>query len=105
MSSSYKPYRLLVGLNVTIMITCDTLVYKVFDLYQFKITASGMIFSLCFLFSSILTEVYGYRMAVRSVWIMVFCQSVYVMLLYVSSVIQVGNYPISSSYYALHHEF
>ncbi|MCS3432543.1 uncharacterized PurR-regulated membrane protein YhhQ (DUF165 family) [Klebsiella sp. BIGb0407] len=45
------------------MITCDTLVYKVFDIYQFKITASGIIFSLCFLISTILAEVYGYRMA------------------------------------------
>lgn len=40
-----------VGLTVTIMITCDTLVYKVFDIYGFKITASGIVFSLCFLIS------------------------------------------------------
>lgn len=63
MNSSYKLYGFFVGLTVTIMITCDTLVYKVFDIYQFKITASGIIFSLCFLISTILAEVYGYRMA------------------------------------------
>jgi hypothetical protein len=39
--SGYKLYGLFVGLTVTIMIVCDTLVYKVIDIYGFKITASG----------------------------------------------------------------
>lgn len=105
MNTSYKLYGLFVGLTVTIMITCDTLVYKIFDIYQFKITASGIIFSLCFLISTVLAEVYGYRMAVRSIWIMVFCQSIYVILLYICSITQKDNYPISPHYYALYHDF
>jgi len=105
MDTSYKFYGLLTGLAVTIMITCDTLVYKVFDIYQLKITASGIIFSLCFLISTILAEVYGYRLAVRTVWIMVFCQTIYVILLNICSLIQTDRYPISSHYYALYHEF
>jgi len=105
MDTSYKFYGLLTGLAVTIMITCDTLVYKVFDIYQLKITASGIIFSLCFLISTILAEVYGYRLAIRTVWIMVFCQTIYVILLNICSIIQTDRYPISSHYYALYHEF
>lgn len=105
MNSSYKLYGLFVGLMVTIMITCDTLVYKVFDIYQLKITASGIIFSLCFLISTVLAEVYGYRMAVKSIWIMVFCQSIYVILLYLCAIIQTDNYPTSPHYYALYHDF
>lgn len=105
MNSSYKLYGLFVGLMVTIMITCDTLVYKVFDIYQLKITASGIIFSLCFLISTVLAEVYGYRMAVRSIWIMVFCQSIYVILLYLCAITQTDNYPTAPHYYALYHDF
>lgn len=105
MKSSYKLYGLFVGLMVTIMITCDTLVYKTFNIYQFKITASGIIFSICFLISTILAEVYGYRMAIRSIWIMVFCQSVYVILLYLCSTTQISNNPISLHYYNLYHDF
>ena len=69
MQGNLKLYGLFVGLTVTIMITCDTLVYKVFDIYGFKITASGIVFSLCFLISTLLTEVYGYSRARRVIWV------------------------------------
>ncbi|MDN0030912.1 VUT family protein, partial [Serratia marcescens] len=91
MQGNLKLYGLFVGLTVTIMITCDTLVYKVFDIYGFKITASGIVFSLCFLISTLLTEVYGYKLSVRAIWIMVFCQSLYVIILNLSAVIQPEN--------------
>ncbi|MGL9724186.1 VUT family protein [Sodalis sp. (in: enterobacteria)] len=103
--TNYKLYGLFVGLTVTIMITCDTLVYKTLDIYGLKITASGIIFSLCFLFSTILTEVYGYKLSVRAVWIMVFCQSIYVVLLNLAAVIQADNSDISRNYYTLYYEF
>lgn len=105
MQGNLKLYGLFVGLTVTIMITCDTLVYKVFDVYGFKITASGIVFSLCFLISTLLTEVYGYKLSVRAVWIMVLCQTLYVVILNVSSVIQPNNNTIASNYYYLYHEF
>ena len=50
MQSDLKLYGLFVGLNVTIMITCDALVFKVYGIGGFKITESGVIFSFCFLF-------------------------------------------------------
>lgn len=105
MRSDLKLYGLFVGLNVTIMVTCDTLVYKVYEIGDFKITASGIVFSFCFLFSTLLTEVYGYRLAVRSIWIMVFCQSLYVLLLNINALIQIDNNDISRNYYQLYHDF
>lgn len=77
--SSYKLYSFLTGLTVTIMITCDTLVFKVLNFYSLKITASGIIFSLCFVLLTLLTEVYGYKLATKATWIMIFCQSIYVL--------------------------
>lgn len=105
MQGNLKLYGLFVGLTVTIMITCDTLVYKVFDVYGFKITASGIVFSLCFLISTLLTEVYGYKLSVRAIWIMVICQSLYVMIIYVAAIIQPEENAIASGYYFLYHEF
>lgn len=105
MQGNLKLYGLFVGLTVTIMITCDTLVYKIFDIYGFKITASGIVFSLCFLISTLLTEVYGYKLSVRAIWIMVFCQSLYVIILNLSAVIQPENNDIATHYYSLYHEF
>lgn len=103
--TQYRLYGFFVGLNVTIMITCDTLVYKVFDIGGFFITASGIIFSLCFLISTLLTEVYGYRLAIRSVWIMVICQTIYVLLLNLTSVLQYDKNEISKGYYLLYGDF
>lgn len=105
MQCNYKLYGFFVGLTVTIMITCDTLVYKVFDVYGFKITASGIVFSLCFLISALITEVYGYKLSVRAIWIMVLCQSLYVLILNVSSIIQPVNNSIATNYFSLYHDF
>lgn len=101
----YKLYGLIVGLTVTIMIVCDTLVYKALDIYGFKITASGIIFSLCYLLSTISTEVYGYKLGGRTVWIIVICQTVFVLLINVAAIIQVDQNTIAKNYYALFNEF
>ncbi|SMG61905.1 VUT family protein [Cedecea sp. NFIX57] len=105
MNNDFKLYGFFVGLLVTIMITCDTLVYKVYSVYGLKITASGVIFSLCFLISTILTEVYGYKLSVRSIWIMVICQTFYVVALNLSSIIQMDYNEISQRYYLMYHDF
>ncbi|SQC92133.1 Uncharacterized ACR, YhhQ family COG1738 [Cedecea neteri] len=105
MNNDFKLYGFFVGLLVTIMITCDTLVYKVYSVYDLKITASGVIFSLCFLISTILTEVYGYKLSVRSIWIMVICQTFYVVALNLSSIIQMDYNEISRRYYLMYHDF
>jgi uncharacterized PurR-regulated membrane protein YhhQ (DUF165 family) len=101
----YKLYGFFIGLTVTIMITCDTLVYRVFDIFGLNITASGIIFSLCFLISTIMTEVYGYRLSVINIWIVVFCQSLFVSLIYLSSIIQPDYNNISAGYNFLFQDF
>lgn len=104
MNLTYKYYGLFVGLNVTIMITCDTLVYKTIDIFQLKITASGIIFSLAFIFSTLITEVYGYKLAARSIWIMMICQTVYVLLLNIICHIDSDNNSFSKSYYIIYND-
>lgn len=105
MQNNYKLYGLFVGLTVTIMISCDTLVYKVFDIFTLKITASGIIFSLCYLLSTITTEVYGYKLGGRIVWIIILCQSLFVALVNISSVFQINLNVISQNYHELFGQF
>lgn len=101
----FKYDAFFMALSVTIMITCDVLVYKTLDFYGFKITFSGILFSFYFLLSTIQTEVYGYRQGVKTVWMMVFCQSLFVMLIFIASQTQPNNNPISKNFYALFGEF
>ena len=90
---------------VTIMITCDTLVYKIIDFYGFKLTASGIIFSMCYLISTITTEVYGYKKGVRIIWIMLLCQTFYVVAINSAAIVQRHNNEVAGHYHELFHEF
>ncbi|MDE9459994.1 VUT family protein [Xenorhabdus bovienii] len=103
--SKFKYDSLFISLSVTIMITCDVLVYKTLDFYDFKITFSGILFSFYFLISTIQTEVYGYRQGVKTVWIMVLCQSIFVMVIFVASHMQPENNQISMNFKSLFGEF
>ncbi|WP_237387225.1 VUT family protein [Xenorhabdus sp. Sc-CR9] len=87
------------------MITCDVLVYKTLDFDGFKITFSGILFSFYFLISTIQTEVYGYRQGVKTVWIMVLCQSIFVMVIFAASHTQPENNEISMNFRSLFGEF
>ncbi|POZ61427.1 hypothetical protein C2I19_13700 [Chromobacterium alticapitis] len=87
------------------MVVCDSLVYKTLDIYSLKITASGIVFSLCYLLSTISTEVYGYKLGGRTVWILVGCQTFFVLIINLFSLLQPDNNAISKQYYLLFHEF
>ncbi len=104
-STKFKYDSLFISLSVTIMITCDVLVYKTLDFDGFKITFSGILFSFYFLISTIQTEVYGYRQGVKTVWIMVLCQSIFVMVIFAASHTQPENNEISMNFRSLFGEF
>ncbi|MHA6833868.1 VUT family protein [Ralstonia pseudosolanacearum] len=101
----YKLYGLIVGLSVAIMIVCDALIYKTVDIHGLKITGSGIVFSLNFLLSTIATEVYGYRLGGRTVWVFVSCQTVFVILINVFSIIQPEGNELAKAYYFLFHDY
>ncbi|WP_340619808.1 VUT family protein [Xenorhabdus siamensis] len=104
-NSNFKYNSLFISLSVTIMITCDVLVYKTLDFYGLKITFSGILFSFYFLISTVQTEVYGYRQGVKTVWIMVLCQSIFVMVIFIASHTQPENNQISMNFKSLFGEF
>lgn len=74
-------YGLMIGFSITIMMSCDTLAFKVIHIYSFDFAASGLIYSLNFMLSSIITEVYGYNLAGRVIWVQLICHFLFIGLI------------------------
>lgn len=76
---SLKLYAVFIGLTVIIMAMCDTLIFKVIDIFGYDFAASGIIYSFSFFIASIMTEVYGYKLAGRVVWIQFLCHILFIL--------------------------
>lgn len=87
--SNFKYYGLLVGFLVSILITCDALSFKVINLFGYDLAATGILFSFSFPVAAIATEVYGYKLAVRIVWIQICSQAFFIVL--VSGIIRLSS--------------
>lgn len=53
---------------IVINITADVIAYRFYHLGHFVISASGLIYPLCFCITDSITEVYGYSMARKVIW-------------------------------------
>jgi uncharacterized integral membrane protein (TIGR00697 family) len=94
----------MVGLHVTVMAICGVMIYKVLDFHGFKIAEAGIIFSLACLLSTISTEVYGYKLGGRLIWIALICQTIFLLCVYIGSIIQRNENSISQQYFSLFHQ-
>ena len=61
------------------MLICDALAFKVISIYGYGFAASGLIFPLGFLLASIITEVYGFTLAGRIIWVQMLCQASFIL--------------------------
>jgi len=73
-----KLYGVFVGLTIMIMAMCDTLAFKIVNINGYDFAASGLIYSFSFFLASIMTEVYGYKLAGRIIWIQYLCHILFV---------------------------
>lgn len=73
-----KLYGFLLGLMITILLICDALAFKAVSIYGYDFAASGLIFPLGFLLASIITEVYGFTLAGRIIWVQLMCQALFI---------------------------
>lgn len=74
-----KLYTPLIGLMITILLICDALAFKVVSIYGYDFSASGLIFPLGFILASIITEVYGFTLAGRIIWVQLLCQASFIL--------------------------
>jgi uncharacterized integral membrane protein (TIGR00697 family) len=82
-------YRLVVitALFVTSLITANIIAVKVVSLGPVIVPAAIFIFPLSYIFGDVLTEVYGFRIARRVIWLGFLCNLVFVFFAWVGQVL------------------
>lgn len=66
-------FVLVVALFVTSLITANITAVKLIGIFGLVLPAGVVIFPISYIFGDVLTEVYGYRMARRVIWLGFFC--------------------------------
>jgi uncharacterized integral membrane protein (TIGR00697 family) len=74
-------------LFVTCLITANTIIVKQITVGPFLLPAAIIIFPLNYILSDILTEVYGYRMARRVIWLGFLCNLIFVFTIWLAGII------------------
>ncbi|MFH1486850.1 MAG: queuosine precursor transporter [Chloroflexota bacterium] len=78
-SSAISPLLVVVAaVFVTCLIAANTIAVKQTDILGFALPAAVVVFPISYIFGDILTEVYGYRMARRVIWLGFFCNLLFV---------------------------
>ena len=71
-------FVIITALFVTCLITANIIAVKVVSIGPFILPAAIVIFPLSYIFGDILTEVYGYRLARRIIWLGFLCNLIFV---------------------------
>ncbi len=76
-----------IALFITCLITANVTAVKIISLGPFLLPAAIFIFPLSYIFGDILTEVYGYRLARRVIWLGFLCNLIFVFFAWVGQVL------------------
>jgi uncharacterized integral membrane protein (TIGR00697 family) len=82
-------YRLVIitAIFITCLITANIIAVKVISLGPFILPAAIFVFPLSYIFGDVLTEVYGYRVARRVIWLGFICNLIFVIFAWVGQVL------------------
>jgi uncharacterized integral membrane protein (TIGR00697 family) len=82
-------YRLVIitAIFITCLITANIIAVKVISLGPFILPAAIFVFPISYIFGDVLTEVYGYRVARRVIWLGFICNLVFVFFVWVGQVL------------------
>jgi len=94
-----KLYALLIGLMITILLICDALAFKVVSIYGYDFAASGLIFPLGLFLASVITEVYGFILAGRIIWVQLLCQIFFILTVNLFVLLPSSTDSVNSLYY------
>ena len=76
-----------IALFITCLITANVIAVKVISLGPFFLPAAIFVFPLSYIFGDILTEVYGYRLARRVIWLGFLCNLIFVLFVWLGQVL------------------
>ncbi len=87
-------YRLviIIALFVTCLITANIIAVKVITLGPFTLPAAIFVFPVSYIFGDVLTEVYGYRVARRVIWLGFGCNLIFVFFAWVGQVLPSADF-------------
>jgi len=78
---------IITAIFITCLITANIIAVKVISLGPFILPAAIFVFPLSYIFGDVLTEVYGYRLARRVIWLGFICNLVFVFFAWVGQVL------------------
>ncbi len=81
-----------IALFITCLITANVIAVKVISLGPFFLPAAIFVFPLSYIFGDILTEVYGYRLARRVIWLGFLCNLVFVFFVWLGQVLPAASF-------------
>lgn len=87
-------YRLVIitAVFITCLITANIIAVKLISLGPFILPAAIFVFPLSYIFGDVLTEVYGYRVARRVIWLGFACNLVFVAFAWVGQVLPPASF-------------
>jgi uncharacterized integral membrane protein (TIGR00697 family) len=85
--SASRRLVIFIALFVTCLITANVIAVKVISLGPFFLPAAIFVFPLSYIFGDILTEVYGYRLARRVIWLGFLCNLIFVFFVWLGQVL------------------
>lgn len=87
--STVNSYRLMVisAIFVTCLITANIMIVKQVSFWEITLPAAVIIFPISYIFGDVLTEVYGYRIARRVIWLGFFCNLVAVVAFWIGGLL------------------
>jgi uncharacterized integral membrane protein (TIGR00697 family) len=87
-------YRLVIviALFITCLITANIIAVKVINLGPLVLPAAIFVFPISYIFGDVLTEVYGYRVARRVIWLGFICNLIFVFFAWVGQVLPAADF-------------
>ncbi|MBN1693420.1 MAG: queuosine precursor transporter [Dehalococcoidales bacterium] len=87
-------YRLVIIISVfiTCLITANIIAVKVITLGPFTLPAAIFVFPISYIFGDVLTEVYGYRVARRVIWLGFLCNLLFVFFAWIGQILPSASF-------------
>jgi uncharacterized integral membrane protein (TIGR00697 family) len=87
-------YRLviIIAVFITCLITANIIAVKVISLGPFTLPAAIFVFPISYIFGDVLTEVYGYRVARRVIWLGFICNLVFVFFAWIGQILPPASF-------------
>ena len=83
---------IITALFITCLITANVIAVKIISLGSFILPAAIFVFPLSYIFSDVLTEVYGYRQTRKVIWLGFVCNLIFVVFVWIGQILPPASF-------------